>query len=118
MGIGPSAHSYNGNFRRWNIANNALYVNAVERNLIYFEEEELTETQKLNEFIMTGLRTIEGINFLDNRWKIIDEGTKNKIISSAKKWEVSGNIIISENDIRLTDKGKFFADGIAADLFQ
>ena len=59
LGIGPSAHSYNGKFRRWNIANNALYINAVKNNLIYFEEEKLTEIQKLNEFIMTHLRTIE-----------------------------------------------------------
>lgn len=118
LGVGPAAHSYNGNFRRWNIANNALYMNAVEKNLIYFEEEELTETQKLNEFIMTALRTMEGINFLDNRWNTTDDRTKNKIILSSKKWEANDNLIITENNICLTEKGKFFADGIAADLFQ
>lgn len=118
LGVGPAAHSYNGSFRRWNIANNALYINAVEKNLIYFEEEELTETQKLDEFIMTGLRTMEGIDFNDGRWKVIDGRTKNKIISSAKRWEENGNLVISGNNIRLTEKGKFFADGIAADLFQ
>lgn len=118
LGLGPSAHSFNGTSRQWNIANNALYIQSIEKGELNFEKEELTASQQLNEYIMTSLRTMEGINFNDERWLITDDETKNKIISSAKKWETQGNIILKENFLRLTDKGKFLADGIAADLFQ
>lgn len=118
LGLGPSAHSYNGTSRQWNIANNALYIKSIEQGELNFEKEELTAAQQLNEYIMTGLRTIEGINFLDKKWLSINGETKNKIILSAKKWEATGNIFLDENFLRLTDKGKFLADGIAADLFQ
>lgn len=118
LGLGPSAHSFNGASRQWNIANNALYIQNIETGELNFEKEELTATQQLNEYIMTSLRTMEGINFLDNRWLMTDDSTKNKIILSAKKWETTGTIFIDKNSLRLTDKGKFLADGIAADLFQ
>ncbi|MDE3143537.1 MAG: radical SAM family heme chaperone HemW [Bacteroidota bacterium] len=118
LGLGPSAHSFNGTSRQWNIANNALYIQSIEKGELNFEKEELTASQQLNEYIMTSLRTIEGINFNDERWLITDDEAKNKIILSAKKWEALGNIILNETFLRLTDKGKFLADGIAADLFQ
>jgi oxygen-independent coproporphyrinogen-3 oxidase len=118
LGLGPSAHSFNGTSRQWNIANNALYIQAIEKGELNFEKEELTDLQQFNEYIMTRLRTMEGICFTDNRWLMTDDSTKNKIIATAKKWQNGGNIIITENSIRLTDKGKFLADGIAADLFQ
>lgn len=118
LGLGPSAHSFNGTSRQWNIANNALYIQAIEKGELNFEKEELTELQQLNEYIMTSLRTMEGICFTDHRWLITDKSIKNKIITAAKKWQNGGNIFITENNIRLTDKGKFLADGIAADLFQ
>ena len=54
----------------------------------------------------------------DDRWLMTDDSTKNKIISSAKKWEVNGKIILDQTSLRLTDKGKFLADGIASDFFQ
>jgi len=63
LGLGPSAHSYNGSLRQWNIANNRLYIESIEKNIVPFEEEALTSTQKINEYIMTGLRTVEGIEF-------------------------------------------------------
>ncbi|MBS1578562.1 MAG: radical SAM family heme chaperone HemW [Bacteroidetes bacterium] len=118
VGIGPSAHSYNGTQRKWNIANNALYIKNVEQNIVLFEEETLTTTQQLNEFLMIALRTNEGIDFNDDRWKMTDENYKNKIIETAKKWSASNHLLITENNICLTNKGKFLADGIAADLFQ
>ncbi|MEP7253377.1 MAG: radical SAM family heme chaperone HemW, partial [Ginsengibacter sp.] len=62
VGIGPSAHSYNGDARKWNIANNSLYIQSIKNNTIPFEEEILTADQKLNEYVMTALRTIEGID--------------------------------------------------------
>jgi len=118
IGLGPSAHSFNGTSRQWNISNNALYIQSLEKSELNFEEEILTASQQLNEYIMTSMRTVEGINFADDRWLMTDDSTKNKIISSAKKWEVSGKIILDETSLRLTDKGKFLADGIASDLFQ
>ncbi len=118
IGLGPSAHSFNGTSRQWNISNNALYIQSLEKSELNFEEEILTASQQLNEYIMTSMRTVEGINFADDRWLMTDDSTKNKIISSAKKWEVNGKIILDENSLRLTDKGKFLADGIASDLFQ
>ena len=62
IGIGPSAHSYNGMARKWNISNNALYIQSIKNNLIPFEEEILTGSQRLNEYIMTSLRTMEGLD--------------------------------------------------------
>ena len=118
IGLGPSAHSFNGTSRQWNISNNALYIQSLEKSELNFEEEILTASQQLNEYIMTSMRTVEGINFADDRWLMTDDSTKNKIISSAKKWEVNGKIILDENSLRLTDKGKFLADVIASDLFQ
>jgi oxygen-independent coproporphyrinogen-3 oxidase len=118
LGLGPSAHSFNVKSRQWNIANNALYIQSIEQGLVPCEIELLTPVQQLNEYIMTGLRTIEGINFSDERWQLADDKTKNSIIASAKKWAETDKIIISEGAIQLTATGKFLADGIAADLFQ
>ena len=118
LGLGPSAHSFNGSSRQWNIANNALYIQSIEKGILNIEREELSAAQQLNEYIMTGLRTLEGINFSDVRWKITDDTAKNKIITAAKKWQATDHLTIEEACIRLTDKGKFLADGIAADLFQ
>ena len=62
LGLGPSAHSYNGLTRQWNIANNALYIQSLQKNTVPFEIEHLSENEKLNEYIMIGLRTCEGIS--------------------------------------------------------
>lgn len=113
-GFGPSAHAYDGKCRRWNVANNALYIKSLEQNILPFEEEVLTTTQRLNEYIMTSIRTIGGIdlNYLSNTF---GEAKKNKLVKDANKWK--NKLIFSDNTILLTDEGKLFADGIAADLF-
>ena len=131
-GFGPSAHSYfplgnstskselpNGiaaPIRRWNIANNALYIQALQKNIILFEEEILTDMQQLNEYIMTVLRTMEGINleFISTKFGK-DASSKIKVASS--KYEKTGKLKIANQRIILTKEGKLFADGIAADLF-
>ncbi len=115
-GFGPSAHAFDGKSRQWNIANNALYIQSLKNNIIPFEKEILTQTQQLNEYIMTSLRTMEGLNL-----KIVEDrfGEKASIElqSASEKW-ILGNKIVMENKIfRLTKEGKLFADGIAADLF-
>ncbi|MBL0181459.1 MAG: radical SAM family heme chaperone HemW [Chitinophagaceae bacterium] len=114
--FGPAAHSFTGKKRRWNIANNALYIQSLEKGVIPFEEETLTETQRLNEYIMTSLRTMEGLN-LDYISKTFGEDKKNILQTAGRKFESRGKLKIENERIILTKEGKLFADGIAADLF-
>jgi oxygen-independent coproporphyrinogen-3 oxidase len=114
-GFGPSAHSFDGlASRRWNVANNALYIQSIENNLIPFEEEILTPTQQLNEQIMIGLRTMEGISLkkLEERF-----GIQQQLLVQAKTYIATGKIKLVDGHLMLSKEGKFFADGIAADLF-
>ena len=114
-GFGPSAHSFDGlASRRWNVANNALYIQSIENNLIPYEEEILTPTQQLNEQIMIGLRTMEGISLkkLEDRF-----GIQQQLLAQAKTYIATGQIKLVDGHLMLSKEGKFFADGIAADLF-
>lgn len=115
-GFGPAAHSFDGKSRRWNIANNALYIQSLKKGSIPFEEEALTETQQLNEYIMTSLRTMEGLN-LDHILKLFGEDKSNRIRAASRKFESTGKLNIENTRIVLTREGKLFADGIAAELF-
>lgn len=115
-GFGPSAHSFDGTSRKWNIANNALYIQSLQKDIIPSEEERLTVTQQLNEYIMISLRTREGLN-LDIISQKFGEEFNNKILVAGRKYEATGKIKINANKIVLTKAGKLFADGIAADLF-
>jgi len=116
LGLGPSAHSFNGSLRQWNIANNALYIQSLSENTIPSEEEKLTPVQHLNEYIMTALRTVEGIDLktIEQRF---GKGEAETILRSATKWIDRGMCLVANGRITLTKKGKLFADGIAADLF-
>ena len=116
IGIGPSAHSYNGKARRWNVANNSLYIQSIKNNLIPFEEEILTTTQQLNEYIMTSLRTMEGLNLevIQNKFS---GSERKRIENEAKNYINKRQMIQKERSLILTDEGKLFADGIASDLF-
>jgi oxygen-independent coproporphyrinogen-3 oxidase len=114
-GFGPSAHSFDGlASRRWNVANNALYIQSIENNIIPYEEEILTPTQQLNEQIMIGLRTMEGISLkkLEERF-----GIQQQLLEQAKIFIATGQIKLVDGHLMLSKEGKFFADGIAADLF-
>jgi len=115
FGFGPSAHSFNGKIRKWNIANNALYIQSIGNNIVPFEQEELTTNQQFNEYIMTSLRTIEGINIEKVRSTFGEyaEG----LFSGSKKYIDNNLMISSGNHLVLTSKGKFLADGIASSLF-
>jgi oxygen-independent coproporphyrinogen-3 oxidase len=117
LGIGPSAHSFDGRNRRWNIANNALYTKAILLdNKLAYEEENLTAAQHLNEYIMTSLRTIWGCDLekVRNEWGA--HYTEEILNSSAeffeRKWMEE-----KEGKLLLTNSGRFFADRIAGDLF-
>jgi oxygen-independent coproporphyrinogen-3 oxidase len=117
LGLGPAAHSFNGTSRQWNIANNNLYLASIQQNTIPFEIEHLSSTQQLNEYIMTSLRTSEGID-LEKIKEIGGEIALNQLIADTAKYIQSLRIEQKGNCIMLSKEGKFFADGIAADLFQ
>jgi oxygen-independent coproporphyrinogen-3 oxidase len=115
-GFGPSAHSFDGKKRRWNISNNSAYIQSINENNIPFEEETLTPTQQLNEYIMTSLRTMEGLDLK----KVSDDfgdGFNKKILDASIKWQKGNKLEILNSKLVLTTEGKLFADGIAADLF-
>ena len=116
IGIGPSAHSYNGKMRMWNKANNALYIKSLHENIIPFEKEILTQTQQLNEYIMTSLRTIEGMDlqFIENNFSKDERKRIESVISEKVE---KATFFINMDKIILTDEGKLFADGIAVKLF-
>jgi oxygen-independent coproporphyrinogen III oxidase len=116
IGIGPSAHSYNGVSRSWNIANNTLYLKSIQAEKLPSEVEILTKTDRYNEYIMTGLRTIWGVSLL----KIENEFGKNFLNYLNKQTQkyLDDKLLFIENDIlKPTEKGKFLCDGIASDLF-
>ncbi|MGZ3863650.1 MAG: radical SAM family heme chaperone HemW [Bacteroidia bacterium] len=114
LGVGPAAHSYNGNSRRFNVKSNAQYLQNIESGKPYWEEEVLTDRDKYNEYILTRLRTSWGCDWNEME-KLFDkkfmEHFKNKLNEHKK------HIIISKGIITLNQAGKHFADGIAADLF-
>ena len=116
IGIGPSAHSFDINSRRWNVSNNSIYIQSLQRNIIPYEEELLSDVQKLNEYIMTSIRTIEGID-LGYVEKIFGQDMSCRLEAESSKWEVNAQLKKSGDKIILTNEGKLFADGIAADLF-
>ena len=115
-GFGPAAHSFDGKSRRWNVSNNMEYILSIEKNKLPSEIEVLSEVDQLNEYIMTSLRCDTGINkeFLTSRW---GEERMHHIREEILKSIVEGRIVENESHIKLTDSGKFFADGIAASLF-
>ena len=116
LGVGPSAHSFKGNTRQWNISNNALYVKSIRQNIVPFEIETLTPVQQANEYIMTSIRTMEGVSFgaIKHRW---GAGYEKQILNTATKYINHGLAEIKDDHLVLTENGKFYADGIAAELF-
>jgi oxygen-independent coproporphyrinogen-3 oxidase len=115
LGIGPSAHSFNGEIRQWNAANNNKYIQWLERSEIPFETEILTETNRLNEYIMTSLRTMWGLDL--HHLERIAAGSSPVLLQEAEEAFDRGLIVQNEKIIRLTQAGKLYADSIAADLF-
>ena len=116
IGVGPSAHSYDGNNRAWNINNNAKYLKAIEKNELPLEKEMLSQTDKYNEYVMTGLRTIWGVSLT----RIEEEfGTRylNYLLQNAQKYLKEELLLMEKNTLYTSKKGKFLADGIASNLF-
>lgn len=115
LGIGPSAHSYNGEVRQWNIANNPKYMQSVMSGKLPAEIEELTESNRLNEYIMTSLRTSWGLDL--NTLNGIAAGAATELSKVAQPYFEKGWISQHQNNITLTQTGKLYADHIAAELF-
>ncbi len=116
IGIGPSAHSYDGEKRGWNVSNNAIYLKSIQENKLPIETEILSKTDKYNEYIMTGLRTIWGIS-LDRIEKEFGKTYLDYLNQQAGKYIEDHLLFVDENVLRTTKKGKFLSDGIASDLF-
>lgn len=117
VGIGPSAHSFNGSSRQWNVNNNPIYINKINNNdLSFFELEELTPANHFNEYILTSLRTIWGVN---NDYLL--QKFPNEYYQSFKKeielYIKQGEVVLENNSYVLTSKGKLLADRIASELF-
>lgn len=116
LGLGPSAHSFDGVSRQWNIANNAIYIKKVTEGKGYFEKETLTETERFNEYMLIALRTMWGIdlNYLKTNF---DTELVKHFLQAAERFIQDGSIAVKESFYTLTEKGKLLADRIAGDLF-
>lgn len=116
IGIGPSAHSFNGISRSWNVSNNSLYLKSIAENQLPSETEILTKTDRYNEYVMTGLRTIWGIS-LDRIENEFGKTYLDYLNQQAEKYIEDHLLFVDENILRTTKSGKFLSDGIASDLF-
>ncbi|MCX6295491.1 MAG: radical SAM family heme chaperone HemW, partial [Bacteroidetes bacterium] len=109
LGLGPSAHSYNGESRQWNISNNALYIQSLEKGMLSFEKEELSIDQRYNEYVLTSLRTIWGLdlNYLEQNF-----GKKQLeyCLIEVGRYIQTEHVLNEENKLYLSDKGKLIAD--------
>ncbi len=116
LGLGPSAHSYKQGKRFWNIANTAAYIAALKKNTVPFEKETLTPSMACNEYIMTSLRTMWGcdLGMVCSQW---GRERMTVLIEQARQFIKDGMMEEKDQHLIITNKGKFFADGIAAALF-
>ena len=116
LGIGPSAHSFDGKQRSWNLRNNTKYIKSIQQNQLPIEREILSKKDRYNEYVMTGLRTIWGVSL-----KKINTDFGNKYLvyleSQSKKYIEQELLYIENQVLKTTQKGKFLSDGIASDLF-
>ena len=116
LGIGPSAHSFDGNSRKWNISNNSLYIKALQNDKLPMQEEKLSEVDKYNEYVMTRLRTMWGVSPEEVEEKF-GLKYKNYLMEQADSYLKKGLMIFKNGNLHITAKGKFLGDGISSDLF-
>lgn len=117
LGLGPSAHSFDGTSRQWNVSNNNLYIKYLEeKSEAYFEKEILTETERFNEYILTSLRTIWGIN-LDYLKTNFSSDFVNNFLNQIQEYIKQETVVVKDKTYTLTEKGKLLADKIASELF-
>ena len=116
LGIGPSAHSFDGKSRSWNVANNMLYLKSISEDKLPHEVEILTLQDRYNEYVMTGLRTIWGVS-LERVEKEFGIEYLNYLLKQADKFLIDRLLSVDDGILTATSKGKFLVDGIASDLF-
>ncbi|MFJ1329287.1 radical SAM family heme chaperone HemW [Capnocytophaga canimorsus] len=116
MGVGPSAHSFNGVERSWNISNNIKYIQQINTGVLPSQREVLSLNDQYNELIMTGIRTQKGISLqaVEQRF---GEKMSDYLQKQANKFIQQQLLEISDNCLKTTRNGKFLSDGIASDLF-
>lgn len=116
LGIGPSAHSFNLHSRQWNIANNKKYIQGIKEGKGFFEQEQLSPENRINEYIMTRLRTMWGIDlaYVKNTYQQLNQAFPQEVLENWKNRqfaeEINGHLI-------LTDSGKLIADKLSGDIF-
>lgn len=115
LGLGPSAHSYNGKERSWNVANNALYLKALEQDGLALEKEILEEKDRFNEMLMTRLRLLEGIS--EREINSFSPVFQRHWLKESRKLLATGKLVQFSEGYRIPSEWRFFSDGIAADLF-
>ena len=116
LGIGPSAHSFDGKQRSWNVKNNTKYIKSIQENVLPIERETLSTTDRYNEFVMTGLRTIWGVS-LEGIKDNFGEKYLNYLENQSKKHIEETLLFVENGTLKTGEKGRFLVDGIAADLF-
>ena len=116
IGIGPSAHSYDGINRSWNVSNNSLYIKSIQDNKLPNEVEKLSIIDRYNEYVMTGLRTVWGVS-LERIEKEFGKDYLEYLLQNAQRFLDDEKLILENGILKTTKKGKFFCDGIASDLF-
>lgn len=116
VGIGPSAHSFDGKKRGWNVRNNHKYITALQKGLLPIEYETLSTTDRYNEYVMTGLRTIWGVS-LSKVEKEFGKNHRQYLEQQAEKYVDRRLLFLDGDTLLATKKGKFLVDGIASDLF-
>ena len=116
IGIGPSAHSFDGKSRSWNISNNKKYIDQINKGKSFYKKEKLSKVDQYNEYVMTGFRTIWGVsaNFIENNF---NSKFKNYFTDRIQKHIDQKNIIVKDDIYTTTNEGRFLADGISSDLF-
>lgn len=116
LGIGPSAHSFDGEHRSWNVNNNTKYIKTIQQGMVPAEVEELSLTDRYNEYVMTRLRTQFGVNLVEME-KLFGKSLTLYFEKEAQVFFEKGLLKEENHKILITKKGKFLSDGIAADLF-
>ena len=117
LGLGPSAHSFDGTSRQWNVSNNNIYIKKIfEKTNDYFEKEILTEKERFNEYVLTSLRTIWGIDLNYLKTNFISEFVK-AFLNQVDIYIKQEHVIVKNNTYTLTENGKLLADKIASELF-
>jgi oxygen-independent coproporphyrinogen III oxidase len=116
LGIGPSAHSYNHTSRRWNVASNLKYIQAIERGEPAFEEETLSEKDKLNDYILTRLRTKWGMDSQEMK-ALFSANVLQQVEKALAQQLALGNVLAQGSVFVLSEKAKFIADRVSMELF-